>query len=278
MTLSKHSPFDSNWSAAGVVGMFDAAHRERDRRRYRLQVLIWCLIVTVCLGIPLVITWNNYQQARHVTLLEEFSTRRRALEQLEYRANPVVDRKLVEADRLRATASETSVNESVTLLREALSRLSDATMIDKHLQTLRPLHMPLGVTLNETPWMVSSGVIDQKVKSLARTHVQISQLLDEGDVALAEQSMTTLLSNLGMLQRENVEAMITSQTRQNWVRLNTSVPDRLLENSELVILRSIGIHAEQGWDSGDVTVHGLNRMHGADSPLRLASTASQSHW
>ena len=136
-------------------------------------------------------------------------------------------------------------------LRVALGKVKEATEIDRDVERIRTLHQPVGITLNETPWRSTSAVIEGKVRELNQRHVQISSLLDAGDVRESEERLATLLSEIGILQRDNVEALITSQTRQNWVRLNTSVPDRLKDDSELAVVRGIGANAEQGWEAGD---------------------------
>ena len=50
---------EDNWPAAGMVGMFDAVHRKRDRQRYRRGLLLWTLTVAVSFGVPLWVTWEN---------------------------------------------------------------------------------------------------------------------------------------------------------------------------------------------------------------------------
>ena len=108
---------DENWSAAGVVGMFDSALLSRARRRHRLVSLCMCLIVGVILGIPLFLTWQKLEDSRRLTLIEEFSSRRSTLQDLPNDNNPAVVAQLEKADQLRQQATTGSVGESVTVLR-----------------------------------------------------------------------------------------------------------------------------------------------------------------
>jgi len=241
-----------NWSAAGMVGMFDAVHRQRDRARYRRDLLLWCLTVAICLGVPLWITWGKFQDARRQTLLEEFAAHRPAAEQLTL-ANPAIGKALQQADTLRDAALKTNVAESIANLRQALQRLVEAQSIDRDLKRLRDLLDPLGVTLLETPWHDSSRIIAARVKALGQDQSRIGELLDLGDTPQAEADLAKLLKHVGELQRGNVEAMKTSVSRQQWLRLQASVPQRLVSNPAWNAIRGVGNDGEQEWELGGWT-------------------------
>ena len=249
---------DENWSAAGVVGMFDSALLSRARRRHRLVSLCMCLIVGVILGIPLFLTWQKLEDSRRLTLIEEFSSRRSTLQDLPNDKNPAVVAQLEKADQLRQQATTGSVGESVTVLREALARLRDAAAINQKIEQIRPLLNPLGETLSPattpeegSPWLLSSAVIEQRLSELQKRHAQIVTHLDLGETAKAEQMLAELLRDVGQLQRDNVSAMHTETARRNWLRLQTKIPERLQAHAALPAISRAGKDAEAGWDSGD---------------------------
>ncbi len=240
---------EDNWSAAGMVGMFDAIHRERDRKRYRRGVLMWTLIVSTCLGIPLCITWGKFQDARRMTLLEEFSSHRQRAEELS-QSNPAVAAALADADQLRESVNLAGTGESISILRRSLGRIADAADLDRDTQRIRQLLDPIGQTLLETPWHVTSKRIEHEQNRLSQQHKTIVEFLDQGKVAQAENAMAILLKEVSELQRDNVEAMKTSTARQTWVRLQTVVPERLHNNAAWKTISDVGFDADQGWEAG----------------------------
>ena len=217
MTKEQSAQHKDNWSAAGMVGMFDAVHRQRDQARYRRGVVLWCLTIAICLGIPLWITWGKFQDARRQTLLEEFASRRPVAEQ-QTTTNPASEEALRQADELRTSAQSKSVAESIVDLRRALQLLADAQDIDRDVKRLRDLLNPVGKTLTETPWHIESDVIDQQQKALGQRHKAIVALLEVGNTQQAEKELATLLADVGQLQRGNVEAMKTDTARQTSAR------------------------------------------------------------
>lgn len=249
---------DDNWSAAGVVGMFDSALLSRARRRHRMASFWMCLIVGVILGIPLFLTWQKLEDSRRLTLIEEFSSRRSTLQDLPNDKNPAVVAQLEKADQLRQQATTGSVGESVTVLREALARLRDAAAIDQKIEQIRPLLNPLGESLSPattpeegSPWLLSSAVIEQRLSELQKRHAQIVTHLNLGETTQAEQMLAELLRDVGQLQRDNVSAMHTETARRNWLRLQTKIPGRLQTHAALPAISRAGKDAETGWDSGD---------------------------
>ena len=76
-------------------------------------------------------------------------------------------------------------------LRMARGKVKEATEIDRDVERVRTLHQPVGSTLNETPWRSTSTVIESKVRELNQRHVQISSLLDAGEVREAEEKVPT---------------------------------------------------------------------------------------
>lgn len=168
---------EENWSAAGMVGMFDAVHRERDRKRYRRNLLLWALTITICLGVPLWVTWGKYQDARRMTLLEEFASKRPAAEQLTL-TNPAVASALEGADKLREAATSQSPAESIAKLRQTLDLLTTAHNADRDTKRIRELLDPVGQTLLETPWHITSKKIDSEQKRLGQQHKVIVTFLD----------------------------------------------------------------------------------------------------
>lgn len=250
--VDQHSQHVDNWSAAGMAGMFDAVHRQRDRARYRRRVFLWCLTIAICLGVPLGITWGKFQDARRQTLLEEFASRRPAAEKLT-QTNPAIASVLTRSDALRDSARTSSIAEAIANLRQSLQLLTDAHNLERDTKRVRQILDPVGLTLLETPWHVSSTVISQQQKELGKRHKSIVALLDQGKVELAEQELARLLSDIGKLQRGNVEAMQTSLSRQGWNRLRTSIPERLADDPAWEAINSVGDDAEQGWDAGEWT-------------------------
>ena len=91
------------------------------------------------------------------------------------------------------------------------------------------------------------------------------------------------------IERDTTERIQHAQALQESERFARSTVDAL--SAHLAILDESGkiIAVNRAWrqfasDNQElksnvcVTVHGSNRIHGANWPLRLASTASQSHW
>ena len=248
--VDQHSQHVDNWSAAGMAGMFDAVHRQRDRARYRRRVFLWCLTIAVCLGVPLGITWVNLQDARRQTLMEEFDSKRSSSRLLTL-SNPAVESAISEADSLRESAQTRNVAESIPKLRQALALLTEADNLDRDTKRLREQLDPIGVALIETPWHTSSAVIASKQKTLSNQHGDIVFHLDQGEVSQAEQKLATLLSDIGKLQRGNVEAMRASLTMQAWESLKASVPGRLNGDPGWTAIIGVGIDATEAWNAGD---------------------------
>ncbi|HQZ68483.1 MAG TPA: SUMF1/EgtB/PvdO family nonheme iron enzyme [Planctomycetaceae bacterium] len=257
MTKEQSAQHKDNWSAAGMVGMFDAVHRQRDQARYRRGVVLWCLTIAICLGIPLWITWGKFQDARRQTLLEEFASRRPVAEQ-QTTTNPASEEALRQADELRTSAQSKSVAESIVDLRRALQLLADAQDIDRDVKRLRDLLNPVGKTLTETPWHIESDVIDQQQKALGQRHKAIVALLEVGNTQQAEKELATLLADVGQLQRGNVEAMKTDTARQTWLRQKSHIPARLTDAPALAAILRRGKEGEDGWNSGDWTTARLS--------------------
>ncbi len=257
MTEEQSSHHKDNWSAAGMVGMFDAVHRQRDQARYRRGVVLWCLTIAICLGIPLWITWSKFQDARRQTLLEEYASRRPVAHQ-RTTTNPASEEALRQADELRTSAQSKSVPESIVDLRRALQLLADAQDIDRNVKRLRNLLNPVGMTLTATPWHVESDVIDQRQKELGERHKEIVALIDAGSIQEAEVDLATLLADIGELQRGNVEAMKTNAARQTWLRQKAHIPARLTDAPALAAILRRGSEGEQGWNSGDWAIARLS--------------------
>jgi len=248
--VDQHSQHVDNWSAAGMAGMFDAVHRQRDRARYRRRVFLWCLTIAICLGVPLAITWVNFQDARRQTLMEEFDSKRSSSRLLTL-SNPAVESAISEADSLRESVQARSVAESIPKLRQALALLTKADNLDRDTKRLREQLDPIGVALVETPWHSSSDVIASKQKTLSKQHSDIVSHLDQGEVSQAEQKLATLLSDIGKLQRGNVEAMRASLTMQAWESLEASVPRRLDGDPGWTAIIGVGNDATEAWNAGD---------------------------
>lgn len=272
---------DENWSAAGVVGMFDSALLSRARRKHRMLSFCWCLIVGVVLGIPLLLTWQKLEDSRRLTLIEEFASRRSALQDLPNDKNPAVMAQLEKADQLRQQATTGSVGESVTVLREALNRLRHAAAIDQKLEQIRPLLNPLGETLSPavtpedgSPWLLSSAVIDQRLSVLQKRHAQIVTHIDMGESAKAEQMLAELLRDVGQLQRDNVSAMHTETARRNWLRLQAKIPARLEAHAALPAISRAGKDADAGWDAGDWSNSKLLYLGAAEDLERFLNSES----
>ncbi len=248
MTMSHEEPNSTLWTAGGAADEFRSHQLRRAERRHIRRACLLILATILFVGISGWMMYLKYQDARRQMLIDEFVSIRPSLETLHNPGNPAIESRIRQADKIRNEAGQQSGSEAVASLRVALGKVKEATEIDRDVERIRTLHQPVGITLNETPWRNTSTVIESKVRELNQRHVQISSLLDAGEVREAEVKLASLLSEIGMLQRDNMEAMITSQTRQNWVRLNTSVPDRLKDDSELAVVRGIGSNAEQGWD------------------------------
>ncbi len=268
-------------SAAGVVGMLDSALFSRARSRYRMVSFCMCLIVGVILGIPLFLTWQKLEDSRRLTLIEEFSSLRSSLQNLNNDDNPAVIAHLKKADRLRQQATTGSAGESVTTLREALAELRDASAIDQKIDQIRPLLNLLGETLSPaampeegSPWLLSSAVIEQKLGELQKRHAQIVTQLDQGETAKAEQTLTELLRDLGQLQRENVSAMHTETARSNWLRLQTKMPERLLTHAVWPAISRAGKDAESGWNAGEWNNSKLLYLGAAEDLKQFLSSES----
>ena len=249
--MSDEEPNSTLWTAGGFADEFRSHQLRRAERRHIRNACLMILATILIVGIPGWKMYLNYQDARRQMLIEEFVSLRPSLETLHNPGNPAIESRIQQADKLRTEAGKQSGSEAVASLRTAIGKVKEATEIDRDVERIRTLHKPVGITLIETPWQNTSKVIEAKVQELNHRRVQITGLMDAGNVREAEENLASLLSDVGILQRDNVEALITSQTRQTWSRLNSSVPDRLRENSELVVVRGIGTHAEQGWDSGD---------------------------
>ncbi len=257
MTKEQSAQHKDNWSAAGMVGMFDAVHRQRDQARYRRGVVLWCLTIALCLGLPLWITWGKFQDARRQTLLEKFASRRPVAQQ-RTTTNPASEEALRQADELRTAAQSKNVAESIVDLRRALQLLADAQDIDRDVKRLRDLLNPVGTTLTETPWHTESDVIDQQQKALGQRHKAIVALLEVGNTQQAEKDLATLLADVGQLQRGNVEAMKTDTARQTWLRQKSHIPARLTDAPSLAAILRRGKEGEDGRNSGDWTTARLS--------------------
>jgi formylglycine-generating enzyme required for sulfatase activity len=272
---------DENWSAAGVVGMFDSALLSRTRRKHRWLAFYVCLFMSVALGIPLRLTWQKLEDSRRQTLIEEFSSRRAGLNDLANDKNPAVVAQLEKADQLRQQATTGSAGESVTVLREALKRLGDAAAIDQKIEQIRPLLNPLGETLSPTgtqeegsPWLLSSAVIEQRLRELQKRHAQIVTYLDQAESARAERLLAELLRDVGQLQRDNVSAMHTETARRNWLRLQTKIPERLLTHAAWPAISRAGKDAEAGWDAGEWSNSKLLYLGAAEDLERFLNSES----
>ncbi len=251
MADPKHQHED-NWTAAGMVGMFDTVQRQRDRQQYRRALLFWTLSIVICLGFPLWMTWGKFQDARRQTLLEEWAARRSAADQL-VQSNPAIASTLAKADTLREAAMTKIAAESIADLRQGLSLLVKAQMLEQDIRRLRQLLDPVGQTLLETPWHIAAPQIDQQRLQLIEKQTFVVSLLDQGEVLQAEQELADLLKEISRLLRANVEALLTSRTRQAWVRLQHSVPERLLMNPAWEPIHEVGKDAEIGWETGQWT-------------------------
>lgn len=249
---------EENWSAAGMVGMFDAVHRQRDRKRYRRAVLLWTLTVTICLGVPLWLTWNKVQDARRQFLVEEFDNRRPAIAKLTM-TNPVINQSVQTARELRSSAHTKRSSEAIADLREAIALVDQAHDVDLNTKRIRDILNPTGITLTETQWFDSSDYIQSRHKELLSQRDQVAELLGAGQVKQAEALLAKLLVGVGNLTRDNVQAMRTSLVRQAWVRLQTSVPQRLLSKPAWEAINSVGKVASDGWDNGDWD--GANKLY-----------------
>ncbi len=249
--MSDEEPNSTLWTAGGFADEFRSHQLRRAERRHIRNACLMILATILIVGIPGWKMYLNYQDARRQMLIEEFVSLRPSLETLHNPGNPAIESRIRQADKLRTEAGQQAGSEAVASLRTALGKVKEATEIDRDVERIRILHVPVGNTLIETPWQDTSKDIEAKVQKLNQRRVQITGLLDAGDVREAEEKLASLLSDVGILQQENVEALKTSQTRQNWTRLNTSVPDRLRDHSELAVVRGIASHAEQGWEAGD---------------------------
>ncbi|MCA8995165.1 MAG: SUMF1/EgtB/PvdO family nonheme iron enzyme [Planctomycetaceae bacterium] len=249
MADPKHQNED-NWTAAGMVGMFDAVHRKRDQKRSRQVLIAWTLAITFSLGVPLWFTWVKFQDARRQTLLEEFQLRRPAADQLT-QSNPAIATALENADGLKDAAMSKSVGESIADLRQAIDLLATAHELERDTKRLRQLLNPVGQTLLETPWHVNSEKITSEQRRLSAEHKRIVALLDQGNLSEAETAMADLLHETSRLQRGNVEAMQSSVARQSWARLEELVPKRLSEDPAWRAISDVGHDAEEGWNAGE---------------------------
>lgn len=272
---------DENWSAAGVVGMFDSALLSRTRRKHRWLAFYLCLFVSLALGIPLRLTWQKLEDSRRQTLIEEFSSRRAGLNDLANDKNPAVVAQLEKANQLRHQATTGSAGESVTVLHEALKRLGDAAAIDQKIEQIRPLLNPLGETLSPTgtqeegsPWLLSSAVIEQRLRELQKRHAQIVTYLDQAESARAERMLAELLRDVGQLQRDNVSAMHTETARRNWLKLQTKIPERLLTHAAWPAISRAGKDAEAGWDAGEWSNSKLLYLGAAEDLERFLNSES----
>lgn len=238
-----------NWSAAGIVGMFDSIHRERDRQRHRRILLLWTLAIASCLGLPLWLTWGNYQDARRQTLLEEWESQRMAVEQA-VQPHPAITAALKQADALHESSLTKSSAASLADLREGLSLLVKVQNLDRDLHRLRLLLGPLGKTLAETPWHTEAPAIERHRERLYEEYNSLSSLIQHGEVITAEQELAELVKDISQLQCANIEAMHTSRARQAWFRLLHSIPERLLESPTWGIISELGKDAESQWEAG----------------------------
>ncbi|MCX7388663.1 MAG: hypothetical protein NTX48_18530 [Planctomycetales bacterium] len=243
----------STWTAGGAAEDFSSLQLRRERRRSHLRQFWVALGIIVIVGIPGLLAWIQLQDARRSTLLEEFSNRWHSSESLHYRSNPQVKRLLDEAETARTEALKLSDMQSISELRKALQRLTEAATVDHDLQQLRPMHESLGVALTNTPWLETAAVISDKVNTLRQQHVEIQSMLDIGETIKARDALAELLNQLGQLQQGNVLAMNSLASRSGWFRASQQIPERLKDEPSIAAIRDLGRDAENGWDAGDWT-------------------------
>jgi len=237
---------DTNWSAAGMVDLFDDVHRRRARRR------LWSIVVFLVLtfSVPLGLLYNRLEDAQRQALLDEYDVQWPRLERLPA-GNPAVDASRDEAAALRSAAASKTARVGIQDLQKAIDLIYRAEQLSRDEKRLRELLNPVGEAVERTPWHDSSTVIAAKKTACQQQHKAVVALLDQGQVADAEVQLAKLLVELGDAQRQNVEALQTDTSRSDWLRLSGQIPERLQQNSAVTAIRSRAEQGDAGWKQGD---------------------------
>ncbi len=241
--------------------MADALFDYRVRRPQRVRsrwIAAAVLLIAVCLG---AVGWWRVEQLRQDSAFREYTALQGQVKDLPYAEHDAVAQRLDQARQLEQQRKQEYESgrrdEELATLRREMAILRQAIQISTGLARLLPRLEALGIPLNETPWVDQSPVIMSSQSKLSRQYQQINQMLADGRIDEADESIERLQLALVQLIRDNTHAGDATATRGQFQTLAANVPPRLKNHDGMTAVGRMAELAEQAWEAGDWKQTGL---------------------
>ena len=226
----------------------------RKARKQQLRLGVLALILMIILGSFGASSWWKYRNSTELQKLSQWQTLSQEVLSDEHHDHPGVQKWLGEANQLYEQFQNQRGGQSFSSLKtleSGIEKLERAMQTSREVERSTRLRESLGITLNETPWVLESMFIQKEKSRLDEQYKSIGVKVETGKTERLWEELGGFQMKLAELVKGNTQAERTDQVRRDWQGLSGSISERLQQEARFGDFEKDVKRAEEAWNEGN---------------------------